>query len=340
MGDSAISLADLAPVPEEQVAAGALDARLRETEAPFVVRGLAADWPLVAAGREGGRAARQYLLDHARDRLFEVQVGRPGSDRVFYDERMGLDFEDRKVPLAEAFALIEEAEAMDAPPLIYLPSINIPDFFDGLERDNRLPLGQRDSRDGIWIGGKTRVAAHNDIAHNVAVAAVGRRRFTLFPPRQFANLYLGPLEHSPGGRPISMVDFANPDWSRFPRFREALSEALVADLEPGDALFIPAMWYHHVEALDRFNVLVNYWWNDEPRWLGHPEDAMFHALFAIRDLPETSREHWRAMFDHYVFRAGPTQADHVPDAARGILAPLDPARAQMLRHYLIRRLSQ
>lgn len=137
-----------------------------------------------------------------------------------------------------------------------------------------------------------------------------------------------------------MVDFYNPDWSRFPRFRDALGEAVVAELDPGDALFIPAMWYHHVEALDRFNVLVNYWWNDEPRWLGHPEDALFLSLLAIRDLPEASREQWRAIFDHYVFRAEPSQIDHIPEAGRGILAPLDPNRAQMLRHYLIRRLSQ
>jgi quercetin dioxygenase-like cupin family protein len=39
--------------------------------------------------------------------------------------------------------------------------------------------------------------------------------------------------------------------------------AMEAELSPGDAIFIPMGWFHHVEALERFNVLVNYWW-DEP----------------------------------------------------------------------------
>jgi hypothetical protein len=253
---------------------------------------------------------------------------------------MALNFEDRRLPLAEAFALIDKAEAMPSPPLLYMPSIDIGAFFDGFGEGNALQLGGRSTRDGIWIGGRTRVAAHNDVANNVAVAAVGRRRFILFPPSQFTNLYLGPLDHSPGGRPVSMVDFADPDFERFPRFRNALDSAMVAELAAGDALFIPALWYHHVEGLDPFNVLVNYWWNDEPRWLGHPEDALYHAILAVRDLPPASRRQWQAMFDHYVFADDRLNADHLPDNARGILAPLDAQQAQKLRHYLLRRLSQ
>ncbi|MEO8546909.1 MAG: cupin-like domain-containing protein [Sphingomicrobium sp.] len=340
MPDAADLLATLPPIAEEDVGWDALDTRLAGADQPVVMRNIAARWPLVVAGREGGPEVRRYLIAHARDRLFEMQIGRPGLERVFYDEHMALDFRVEKVSLAEAFALLEQAETLDSPPLVYLPSIEIQAYFDGLDRDNRLPLGARATRDGIWIGGRTKIAAHNDIAHNVAVAASGRRRFTLFPPGQFANLYLGPLEHSPGGRPISMVDLAAPAWDSHPRFRAALAEARVAELEPGDALFIPSCWYHHVEGRDRFNVLVNYWWNDEPRFLGHPEDALYHAILAIRDLPQSRREHWRALFDHYVFSADPSVAGHIPEAARGILAPLDARTAQQLRAYLLRRLTQ
>lgn len=340
MSDAAPFHDSLPPVAEENVRLDVLDARLAGADQPLVMRKLAEGWPLVAAGREGSAEARRYLLAHARDRLFEIQVGRPGCERVFYDENMALDFRVEHVPLSAAFALLEQAETQDSPQLLYLPSIAIQAFFDGLDIDNRLPLGERATRDGIWIGVRTRIAAHNDISHNVAVAAVGRRRFTLFPPDQFTNLYLGPLDHSPGGRPVSMVDFAAPDWDTHPRFRAALDEALVAELEPGDALFIPNGWYHHVEARDAFNVLVNYWWNDDMPFLGHPEDALYHAILAIRDLPQSSREHWRTMFDHYVFDAGEGVAEHIPASARGILAPLDARSAQQLRAYLLRRLTQ
>lgn len=340
MAEVAPLLADLPRVADEAIKPGALDARLTAADRPFVMRGVASDWPLVAAGKAGSNAARRYILAHARQRDFTVLVGRPGAERVFYDEQMGMDFRDERWPLDRAFELMAQSEDKPDPPLIYLASIDLKDYFDGFDRENRLPLGDRRSRDGVWIGGRTRIAAHNDIANNVAVAAVGRRRFTLFPPDEMANLYLGPLEYSPGGRPISMVDFAAPDLEAFPLFEHALGAAMVAELEPGDALFIPAMWYHHVEALDPFNVLVNYWWNDEPRYLGHPEDALYHAIFAIRDLPAAKRAHWKAVFDRYVFAPGDELVDHILPEGRGILGPLDINNAQKMRAYLLRRLSQ
>lgn len=340
MAEVAPRLSALPHVSEEVVEESALDARLQRADRPFIMRDLASHWPLIAAGRDGSEAVRRYILSFARSRDFNVLVGKPGAERVFYDERMGMDFRDERWPLATAFDLMAETEDRPDPTLVYLASIDLRDYFDGLDRDNRLPLGNRLSRDGIWIGGRTRIAAHNDIANNVAVAAVGRRRFTLFPPDQFPNLYLGPLEYSPGGRPISMVDFADPDLEAYPLFERAIESAMVAELSPGDALFIPAMWYHHVEALDRFNVLVNYWWNDEPRYLGHPEDALYHAIFAIRDLPAAKRAHWKAVFDRYVFEPGEELVDHILPEGRGILAPLDVNTAQKMRAYLLRRMSQ
>src|SRR5205823_11513354 len=112
----------------------------------------------------------------------------------------------------------------------------------------------------IWIGNRTTASAHYDAPSNIACVAVGKRRFTIFPPDQIFNLYPGPLEPTPGGQSISVVDFKNPDFEKYPRFREALAVAHVAELEAGDAIFIPSMWWHHVEGLNAFNVLVNYWW--------------------------------------------------------------------------------
>jgi len=87
-------------------------------------------------------------------------------------------------------------------------------------------------------------------------------------------------------------------------------------------------------------VLVNYWWRDTPRWLGQPQDALNHALLAIRDLPEDEKRHWRAMFDHYVFSDDPAVAAHIPEAERGVLAPLTPDSAGKLRAFLLRALSR
>jgi hypothetical protein len=137
-----------------------------------------------------------------------------------------------------------------------------------------------------------------------------------------------------------MVDLHNPDFGTYPRFREALDTAQVAELEPGDALFIPSMWWHHVEALEPFNVLVNYWWRDTPRYLGQPQDALNHAILAIRDLPEHEKQLWRQLFEHYVFGDPAAASAHIPEEARSILGPLDAETAGRIRANLLRSLSR
>lgn len=342
MADGPATLFDtLKRVPEIEVTdAVSLDAALKTSDTPFIVRGLVADWPLVKAGRRSGREARDYLLQRRRDTKFVVSVGEPGSQgRLFYDNNMGMNFRMARSKLPEIFAQIDAVEGRpDAPP-IYLASINIRDYFQGLHEENHVDLGDRACSASIWIGTRTRIAAHNDFPDNLACVAVGRRRFTLFPREQFRNLYLGPVDNTPAGRAISMVDFHAPDFERFPRFREALKHAQMAELDAGDAVFIPSMWWHHVEGLSDFNILVNYWWRDTPRWLGQPQDALNMAMMAIRDLPEDERRHWRDVFDYYVFKNGPEVVDHIPEGGRSVLAPLTPESAARIRGFLLRQLS-
>lgn len=339
--DSGI-LQGLAQVREvEAVDAAALDALLREATAPFIVRGLVKHWPLVRAGLESGRAARDYLLRHRRDAQFTVAVGAPGSDgRLFYDAAMGMNFRTLRAKLPEIFAKIDADEGDPAAPPIYLASIDVHDFFQGLHEANHVALGERRCLASIWIGTRTRIAAHNDFPANLACVAAGRRRFTLFPPEQFRNLYLGPVDNTPAGRAISMVDFRAPDFAAHPKFRVALDHAQVAEMEPGDALHIPSMWYHHVEGLEPFNVLVNYWWREVPMWLGQPQDALNHAMLSIRDLPPEAKAHWRALFDHYVFDNGSSVTAHIPEGGRGILDPMTPEAASRIRSYLLRQLAR
>ena len=176
------------------------------------------------------------------------------------------------------------------------------------------------------------------MSSNVACVVAGRRRFTVFPPDQFANLYVGPLDHTMAGQPNSLVDPDAPDLDRFPRYAEALAHARSAVLEPGDAIFLPPMWWHHVRALDRFNVLVNYWWGHEA---AEAFPALIHAILAVRDLPPREREVWRSWFDQLVFDDhAPRAADHLPPAARSVLAAPSEERRQRLRGFLFRALER
>lgn len=335
-------LAGLAPVPEVTIADAAdLDRRLREADRPFVVRGLVADWPLVRAGSQSADAARRYLLEHARDRPFAVSVGRTGDDgRLFYDDAMRMNFQMANAALPDIFARMAANEAAGETQPLYLASIDMHEFFDGLHAANHIDLGDRATIDSIWIGTPTRIAAHNDVPDNLACVAVGRRRFTLFPRATFRDLYLGPIDNTPAGRAVSMVDFADPDFAAHPRFRDALAQAQVVEMAPGDALYIPALWWHHVEGLDAFNVLVNFWWRAAPRWLGQPQDALNHAILAIRDLPDDQKAFWRDQFDYYVFGNGDEVTAHIPEPGRSVLSPLTPETAGRLRSFLLRQLSR
>ena len=332
----------IAPVSEVAVRDAAdLDARLRAATAPFVVRGLVSDWPLVQAGLRSGREARAYIAGLRRDLPFTVSVGNPGTGgRLFYDDAMAMNFRMARAKLPEIFAQIDAVEGMPEAPPIYLASIDLQQFFDGLHEANHVDLGDRQPLCSIWMGTRTRIAAHNDVPHNLACVAVGRRRFTVFPREQFRNLYLGPLDNTPAGRAISMVDFHDPDFAAHPKFREALRHAYTVELEPGDALYMPPLWWHHVEGLSPFNVLVNYWWRDTPRFLGAPQDALHHALLAIRDLPDDEKSYWRDMFDYYVFGNDEAVIAHIPEAGRSVLSPLTAETAGRLRAYLQRQISR
>ncbi|KQM85154.1 cupin [Sphingomonas sp. Leaf23] len=335
-------MADLPPIAEVEAAdAATLDRLLREATAPFVVRGLVSDWPLVQAARASSQAARDYLVQHHRDIPFTVSVGQPGSGgRLFYDDAMAMNFATVRAKLPDILGEMARVEQADDPRPIYLASIDMRGFFDGLDEANRVDLGSREPLASIWIGTRTRIAAHNDLPANLACVAAGRRRFTLFPPDQFANLHLGPLDNTPAGRAVSMVDFSAPDLARHPRFAEALAHAQVAELGPGDAIHIPSLWWHHVEGLEAFNILVNYWWRDQPRWLGQPQDALHHAILAIRDLPDDQKAHWRAVFDHYVFTNDDAVTAHIPEGGRGVLDPLTAESAGRLRNFLLRQLAK
>jgi len=195
-------------------------------------------------------------------------------------------------------------------------------------------------RPRIWLGSAAVTPAHFDESRNVACVVAGRRRFTLLPPAQVANLYIGPLDFAPTGTPLSLVDFRAPDYARFPRFGQALEHAHVAELEAGDAIYIPPLWWHHVRSLDTFNVLVNYWWKerDAARGTDSALNVLLLALLDLRSLPPEQREAWSGIFRHYVFEADGETAAHIPEARRGVLGEISPELARQVRAFLAAKL--
>jgi hypothetical protein len=322
------------------LAASSLTDELLSATEPCVLRGLASSWPLVEAARESQQAASRYLRRFYRGQPVVAFLGAPEMEgRFFYNDALdGFNFATTNTGLDLVLEWLEEHRDEARAPSAYIGSTSVDSYLPGLRAENDLALGGRDPLVSIWIGNRSRIAAHYDLPDNIAVVAAGRRCFTLFPPEQVSNLYIGPLDFTPAGQAISLVDFARPDLARFPRFAEAMRHALVAELGPGDAIFIPSMWWHHIEALEPFNTLVNYWWRQSPPFMDTPTTTLMHALLTMRDLPRAQRDAWQALFRHYVFDSDGAEAAHIPSGARRVLAPFDDDAARALRAQVVKRL--
>lgn len=320
---------------------------LLRDETPTILKGVARDWPLVRAGCTSPDEAMKMLLSFYGGRPVVGYTCAPElRGRYFYNEQgTGLNFERGRVQLEDYLDNIRKHFGDPAAPSFYIGSTDADVFFPGLRASNDLslddPMFERNPPIvSLWIGNRTTATAHYDMSNNLACCVAGRRRFTLFPPDQIANLYPGPLEPTPGGQVVSMVDFENPDFARHPRFAEAVDAAQVADLEPGDVLFYPALWWHHVEALSDFNILQNYWWNTSPAFIDTPQNTLLHGLLSLRDRPDQEKRAWKALFDYYVFGPADRPAAHLPEHMLGELGPMDETLARRLRAKLLQRLNR
>lgn len=314
---------------------------------PVVLRGWVAGWPLVQAARQGDAELAALLCRHDSGREVDAVLLRPeAAGRLGYDATMaGFNFLRNRLPLSRVIEQIQRYAAFDVAPAVAVQSAPLADCLPGLDAAHRLPLLHPSIGPRIWIGNAIVTPTHFDESANIACVVAGRRRFTLFAPELADRLYIGPLEHAPTGTPISLASPLAPDAARFPRLAEALDQAFTAELGPGDALYIPPLWWHHVESLARLNVLVNFWWRGDPAAPGQGAaadsalEALWLAALSLRQRPASERAAWSALFQHLVF--GPAEAveQHIPADRRGLLGPLDEASRRALRQAIGRRLT-
>ncbi|HEU4591417.1 MAG TPA: cupin-like domain-containing protein [Steroidobacteraceae bacterium] len=308
---------------------------IRPAAEPVVFKGLVSDWPVVRAARESPRALADAIRRFDRGRMPNViEIPAAAKGQLFYrDDLSGLNFQRRAAPIGATLDRLLSLMDEPDPVAVFIESMVTQEFLPDFAAAHPMPLVDAAIGPRIWIGNRTKVQTHFDLQYNIACVVGGRRRFTLFPPEQVANLYIGPLEYTPSGTPVSMVLFDNPDLTRYPRFAEALRHARQAELEPGDAIYIPYAWWHHVEALTPFNVLVNYWWNDAPK-IGSAYGVLLHAAMSLRDLPADQRAAWKPMFDVLVFSDPEESLAHLPPAKRGLMGPPSAQRSREIREIL------
>lgn len=95
-----------------------------------------------------------------------------------------------------------------------------------------------------------RVWTHYDVMDNVYVQIVGTKDVIMWSPDEAFNLYLD-------GDKSKVVDMTNLE--PYTKFKDAVQQ--VGRLESGDLLFIPALWFHNMKAIDA-GVAINVFWKN------------------------------------------------------------------------------
>lgn len=323
------------PIREISAATSAhLTPELLSGNEPVVLRRLVSNWPVSRCGSD--IELSQYLLQFAQPTPLHAMVTSPEqSGRYFYNDDMtGFNFTRQRMPLVEVLEQIIAADGTG----YYVGSTAIDAALPGFRHANGLiPLDDKPLY-SLWLSNQSRIAAHYDVTDNVACVAHGTRQFTLFPPDQLENLYIGPLDFNPAGQSCSLVDFHHPDLDKFPQFAQAMDNALTATLNAGDAIFIPSMWWHHIEATASMNLMVNYWWRQAPAFAAAPQDALMLALASIKDLPQAQRDSWQYIFNHYAFN--PQEQHHIPGEKLGAIGQLDDNTARQIKAQLLQKLNR
>ncbi|WP_231758044.1 cupin-like domain-containing protein [Microbulbifer elongatus] len=335
----------LPEIPEVgAVSQGFFQDNLIRKHEPVVLRGLISDWELVGRAKESNRSLISYLQKKAiLGPVKSVEAPPESRGRYFYSpDLQDFNFRRIKTTFYEFSERLLRQVGSEGAPVISMQSAYCDEHFTDVHLKNPMRLMGDVVRPRIWIGGRTCVATHYDDAENLACVAAGKRRFVLFPPDQISNLYIGPIDKTPSGAPVSMASLTEPDFGRFPKLEQALEHALMAELGPGDAIYIPSLWWHHVESMSDVNVLMNYWQGGA---IGGAEgvmplDALLLAMATLRDRSAADRKAWKAFFDFYVFADDEEVSGHIPEGVKGFLGKDGSERIKQIRAWLQRQLAE
>ncbi|HEY6621120.1 MAG TPA: cupin-like domain-containing protein [Steroidobacteraceae bacterium] len=291
---------------------------------PVVLRGLVKDWPIVKAGHLSPSAVRDHLMPLDAGGEIEAFFGAPSiAGKYFYTQDLkGFNFERRRMKFAAALESIVSSAGAPGSPSIYVGSVPTSDFLPRFAALNPMPLLNPGVGPRVWVGHAANVSCHYDTVDNLACVAVGTRGFTLFAPQSIDKLYVGPIDNTMAGQPVSLAASSAPDAQKYPLFEQIKGQSLIADLDAGDALYLPKLWWHKVESTAPFNVLVNYWWDAFRSGPDAPYTSMLLSMITIAERPPAERQAWRAFFDHYVFRDHGHPLAHLPPEQHGLLGSL------------------
>jgi hypothetical protein len=335
------------PAPLDEVSApdvfdeASFRERVVDAGKPVVLRGVARQWPMVQAARQGHDALRACLAGRGHSERVDMFVGDRAIDGRYYynDDLSGFNFDRVPTTFADAVAAILDGPGQKSDRTVYMGSVPLVGGLASLAEGHRLAGIPSTVPPRLWLGHESQVSCHYDMMDNLACVVAGERRFTLYPPDTIGDLYVGPLDHTMAGQPVSLAAAAPPEERhRYPRFEAAQRRALTAVLAPGDGLYMPKLWWHQVQGLSPVNGLINFWWDATASGSDSPHAAMLLAMITLAERPAGERLAWRAFFDHYAFRPERHPLEHLPSDKHGILGPLSQGNYGRIRSAVMQAL--
>lgn len=305
---------------------------LLQQEQPFVVRGMVSNWPIVKSeDASAGDCVNRWLNSPLQEPVTLLKIDCESKGRIFYSKDFNsFNFEPTQCDFNTAVKSINQNSRPEETGALYLGSTNIPHWLPEFYKCHPAPIDLPDATASLWLSNPCVVAPHFDFPNNLACVISGARQFLLFPPEQVENLYIGPIDFTPAGQPISLVDTRHPDLSVHPNYKIALAHAQTATLFPGDAVFIPSMWWHQIESLHEVNGLVNFWWRDDGE-KSSPLAALLHAILAYKSLRPRQKSAWLALIRYFALGSSDNEFDYIPGHVRGVLGSLDERDRRALR---------
>lgn len=247
--------------------------RERLSGADFLQQHYRSNRPVIITGMLDHFAARSkwtldYFAERFGERMVEVQFGREADPQY----ELNSIAHKRQIPFGEYVAKVRECNSSND---FYMTANNdsknresLKELWDDV---GTLPDYLNESGAGsgfFWFGPKgTITPLHHDLTNNFMAQIMGRKRVKLIAPCDLAKVY----NHR---HCFTEVDAKAVDLKRFP----AMAGVTIHDcvLDPGEILFLPVGWWHHVEALDISVTLAstNFRW-DNDFYTNYPPDHDF-----------------------------------------------------------------
>ena len=303
-----------------------------ESRRPIIFRGYVNDWPIMKYNKSMG-AILEYLQCHSKKKNNHAVA--IGSNKI--NNEMGLTEQMKVNHIYKTWNFnkfkteLINKNSIDTNKLLYLQASSIKSNFPKLYTQLNQKFAHYSINPKIWIGDGQLTPIHSDSEHNFTCCVCGIKRFIIFPPQEIGNLYLSPIDKNPAGTPVSTINTLNYNLSTHPKFELALKKAIMAELYPGDVLFLPAGWYHEVQS-EGFNTMINYWWKDiSAAEFANAKEAFNISMASIKNLPKEYRDYWKIWFDHYVFQINGDPYEHIQQRHQGVYGKSTPYRKKKLK---------